>query len=134
MSKLDATSDATIERGERLCEVYETWRRLAPSSHTKFERFTLLGEGITRNDRIFFRHCGSCHAIILIDRLGRQRRVCDHCARARREQARKSPHTGKRRKHEETDLVLYRLQLLGGQFVRERTGVHPLGSDSFFIV
>lgn len=128
--KLDGSSEAAIERGEQLCEVYERWRTLVPSSQMEFEHLTLLGEGVTREDPISFRHCDDCHAIILVDLLGSQRRRCDHCALARREAAGRPTHSGKHPDDEEIDLVLYRFQLQGGRLLRERKGGYTFDDGS----
>jgi hypothetical protein len=126
--KPDGSSEAAIERGEQLCEVYERWQHLVPSSQMEFEHLTLLGEGITRERPISFRHCDDCHAIILVDLLANQRRLCDHCPRARRETAHQT--SERDRDDEETDLVLYQFQLQAGRLLRERKGSYTFDDGS----
>lgn len=127
--KSHGSSEAAIARGEQLCEVYETWRYLVPSSQMEFEHLMLLGEGVIRGQHVSFDHCDDCHAIILIDLLGNQRRLCDHCARPRREDA-PQPDLSVKHRDEEIDLLLYGLQLQGGKLLRESKGIYALDDDS----
>jgi hypothetical protein len=127
LGKRNGSSDAAIARGERLCDIYEIWRDLFPKSQIEFDQLALLGEGLTRGDQISVRHCGSCPAIILVDLLSAQRRVCGYCTRAQREdKLTQSPQSGKHREDEEADLLLYSFQLLGGKLLRERKGAFTL--------
>lgn len=121
-SKRNGSSDAAIECGERLCDVFETWRHLFPASRIEFEQLVLLGGGITRGDKISFGYCGSCRAILLVDRFGTQRKLCDYCAHPRRDDPGELPHSGGHLDQEESDLAIYGLQLLGGHLLRERKG------------
>lgn len=120
---------ATIERGERLCDVYETWRAFFPNSRFEFERLILLGEGVARGEQISFGYCRSCRALLLIDLLGPQRRFCVHCLRARREEHAGRTHARRPRQAKEIDLALYSLQLVGGKILRERNGSYTLVED-----
>jgi hypothetical protein len=128
--KLDGSSEAAIARGEHLCEIFERWRCLVPCSEMEFEHLVLLGDGVTREDRIAFRHCDDCHAIILVDLLGTQRRLCDHCALAYREADQRSAHSGQHG-DDEIDLVLYRYQLQAGLLLCEHQGRYTLDDGSF---
>lgn len=122
----ERTSEAAIERGEQLCAVYEQWLRLVPSSPIEFEHLMLLAEGLNREHPIAFRHCDDCRAIILIDLLGTQRRLCDHCARIRRQVTHQGPQSSMHREDEETDVVLYGYQLQAGLLLHENVGGYAL--------
>jgi hypothetical protein len=112
----DGDVDAALSRGERLCDVYELWQRLLPSSTMEFEQLTLLGEGITRKGQIALGHCDHCRALLLVDVLSTRRRRCGHCSRPRRKSASQAQEPTA--EDEETNLTLYALQLLGGQLLR----------------
>lgn len=129
LSKLNGSSHAAIQRGERLCDVYEAWMRLFPRSHVEFEQLTLLGEGVSRGDQIAFGSCGNCRALLLVDLFGPRRRLCDHCRRSRRDDtAEWSPLEGQR-EEDETDITLYGLQLLGGQLLHLTNGGYTFDEE-----
>ncbi|MBM0105799.1 hypothetical protein JM946_13745 [Steroidobacter sp. S1-65] len=121
--------EAAVERGEQLCDVYETWRAFFPSSRFEFDRLILLGEGLARGQEISFASCRSCHALLLIDLLGPNRRLCVHCSRARREEHARRTNGRRPRQAKEIDLALYGLQLVGGKILRERNGIYTLVDD-----
>lgn len=122
----NGASDPMVERGERLCDVYELWHHYFPRSSIEFEQLRLLGEGITRGEHITFGYCGSCHAIILVDRLAAQRRICGYCARPPRDEDSEVSDSPEVREDEELDLGLYGLQVIGGQLLREGKGGYKL--------
>ncbi len=129
-SKPYGSSHAAIIRGERLCNVYETWMRLFPHSQVEFEQLTLLGEGVSRGDQVSLGYCRNCRALLLVDLFGPSRRLCEHCLRSRREDSARCSQPEKQREDEETDLALYGLQLLGGQLLHEHDGTYTFVDES----
>lgn len=71
-----------IERGERLCDVFEAYRACFPSSMLRFEHLVLLVRGLEQGDAVALSNCGKCGAAILVDLLEARRRACSHCQRA----------------------------------------------------
>jgi hypothetical protein len=76
-------SFASLDRGERLCEAFEAYRACLPVSEIEFDQVVLLASGLAKGDQIELGQCESCHGMILIDRLGRRRPCCSHCAAPR---------------------------------------------------
>jgi hypothetical protein len=73
----------SLDRGERLCEVFEAYLACLPVSEIEFEQVVLLASGLSKGDQIELGECESCHGTILIDRLGRRRPCCSHCVTPR---------------------------------------------------
>jgi hypothetical protein len=72
---------ADLDSGERLCEVYEAFHACFPDAHLEFEQLLLLAVGLTRGDVVELTTCANCQCAILIDILGRRRRMCSICQR-----------------------------------------------------
>lgn len=125
-AKGNGASDTAVERGESLCDIHEIWHRCFPHSPIELEQLRLLGEGIARGEEVTFGYCGNCRAIILVDRLAAQRRICAYCARPLREDDAESMSSLQSREEEETELALHGLQLIGGQLLRECRGGYTL--------
>jgi hypothetical protein len=68
-----------IELGERLCAAFESYLACSPQSGLEIEHLLLLARGIERADTIALSQCNTCQALILVDLLGPQRRLCSHC-------------------------------------------------------
>lgn len=76
-----ARSLPNLTRGERLCTVYETYRAIVPASQLAIEHVILLVTALAQGDELEIGNCANCDAVILIDRLGTERRVCAACRR-----------------------------------------------------
>ena len=72
---------ADLDSGERLCEVYEAFHACFPGAHLEFEQLLLLAVGLTRGDVVELTTCANCQCAILVDLLGRRRRMCSVCQR-----------------------------------------------------
>ena len=72
---------ADLDSGERLCEVYEAFHACFPDAHLEFEQLLLLAVGLTRRDVVELTTCANCQCAILVDLLGRRRRMCSVCQR-----------------------------------------------------
>lgn len=75
-------SMSTIELGDRLCEVFESYLACFPNSELEFEHLTLLARGLEEADAIALSNCSHCEAVVLADLLGKPRRSCSHCQHA----------------------------------------------------
>jgi hypothetical protein len=72
---------ADLDSGERLCEVYEAFHACFPDAHLEFEQLLLLAVGLTRREVVELTNCANCQCAILVDLLGRRRRMCSICQR-----------------------------------------------------
>lgn len=70
---------SSVELGERLCEVFETYLACFPEGALEFEHLTLLVRGLDGGDAIALATCDKCSAVVLLDLLGTRRRLCSHC-------------------------------------------------------
>jgi hypothetical protein len=68
-----------IQRGEALCEAYETYRRLVPSSRISFEHAVFLVTALARGDELNATLCSDCHSLIVVDRFAVSGRRCYNC-------------------------------------------------------
>lgn len=73
---------STIEFGERLCEVFESYVACFPRAELELEHLVLLARGLEQADVVALSNCSNCEAVILVDLLGTRRRLCSHCQRA----------------------------------------------------
>jgi hypothetical protein len=70
---------STVEAGERLCEVFELYRHIAPQSDFTMDQFFVLMEALGDGEDLAIGHCRNCHGALLIDPLGASRRLCTAC-------------------------------------------------------
>lgn len=68
-----------IARVERLCDAYWTFRYLLPEATISFEHMLLLLSEADRGVELATAECGSCDALMVVDRLAVQERLCCHC-------------------------------------------------------
>jgi hypothetical protein len=73
------TRIASVEFGERLCDVFETYLACFPKSELELEHLALLARGLDQGDAIAISNCTNCEAVILSDLLGTRRHLCSHC-------------------------------------------------------
>jgi hypothetical protein len=71
----------SLDRGERLCDVYEAYRTYFPESEVTFELIVLLAIGMAEPNSLDLRRCSSCPGIVVIDLLSVRNRGCSQCAR-----------------------------------------------------
>jgi hypothetical protein len=72
----------TVETGERLCHVYELYRKIVPSSRLTMDQLIVLVIALAEREDFEIVHCGNCHGALLVDRLGSDRRLCRACRQA----------------------------------------------------
>lgn len=68
-----------VEGAERLCRVFEVYRRVAPESRFTMDQLIRLVIALTERQEFELGHCRNCHGALLLDRLGDGRRVCPAC-------------------------------------------------------
>jgi hypothetical protein len=69
----------TLERGERLCDVYEAYRTYFPESEVNFELIVLLAIGLAEPHALELKTCTTCPRVIVFDLLSVKHRSCSHC-------------------------------------------------------
>lgn len=69
----------TLERGERLCDVYEAYRTYFPESEVNFELIVLLAIGLAEPHALELKVCATCPGVIVIDLLSVKYRYCSQC-------------------------------------------------------
>jgi hypothetical protein len=68
-----------LEMGEGLCQVFESYRQLVPQSRFTMDQFIRLVLALADGHELVIGHCADCHAALLLDRLGLERRICPTC-------------------------------------------------------
>jgi hypothetical protein len=71
----------TLETGETLCCIFESYHCLYPGSRFCFEQFLLLAKGLLGGISIKRDECVRCGAAIVVDALGSGARRCGSCGR-----------------------------------------------------
>jgi hypothetical protein len=69
----------TLERGERLCDVYEAYRTYFPESEVNFELIVLLAIGLAEPHALELKNCITCPRVIVFDLLSVKHRNCSQC-------------------------------------------------------
>lgn len=72
-----------LDRGERLCEVYEAFHTYVPESDVHFEQVVLLAIALAEPHALEIGRCASCPGVIVIDLLSVKHRECSQCERLR---------------------------------------------------
>lgn len=73
----------TVERGERLCEAYETYLDLVSPARLSFEHLVLLVDTLAAGEILALESCTGCGAALLVEPATLARRRCE-CCRATR--------------------------------------------------
>jgi hypothetical protein len=76
-----------IDRGERICRVFELYKQLVPGALFTMDLFILLLLELAASDYLEVVHCVHCHGAILIDRLGSTRHLCVWCRQTLRQRS-----------------------------------------------
>lgn len=72
-----------MQRGEALCEAFETYRRLVPAPRISFEHAVFLVTALARGEELRAAHCADCAGLIVVDRLATRMRRCLACEDSR---------------------------------------------------
>ena len=70
---------ATLERGHRLCDAYETFLRLIPRTTISFEHAAYFVTSIFKGDELKLATCIDCAGLFVIDRLSLRPERCARC-------------------------------------------------------
>ena len=74
-----------VARGERLCEAYEAYLTLVPSSLITFEHAILLVNSLARGDELRLGDCTECGVLVVVDSLSIGDIRCSRCVAPREE-------------------------------------------------
>jgi Flagellar transcriptional activator (FlhC) len=69
-----------VSRGELLCQAFEAYRALIPSSQISFEHAVFLATALARGDQLRLGGCADCGSLVVVDRFPIRDRRCHHCA------------------------------------------------------
>ena len=69
-----------VARGERLCQAFEAYLMLVPSSHITFEHAVLLVNELARGDELKLGDCTECGVLVVVDSLALGDIRCSRCA------------------------------------------------------
>lgn len=70
---------ARLEVGEKLCQAYELFQHLLPSATFGMEQYMVLLFALAERTDLALDFCEGCQGVLLIDPLGRARRMCSRC-------------------------------------------------------
>ncbi|HTQ37041.1 MAG TPA: hypothetical protein VMH77_08395 [Steroidobacteraceae bacterium] len=68
-----------MQRGEALCEAFETYLRLVPDARISFEHAVFLVTALARGDELRAGPCADCTGLIVLDRYSPGLRRCMAC-------------------------------------------------------
>jgi hypothetical protein len=72
-----------MQRGEALCEAFETYRWVLPTGRISFEHAVFLVMALARGDEIRAIACADCTVLIVVDRFASMARRCAGCESSR---------------------------------------------------
>lgn len=70
-----------VQRGEALCEAFETYRHLVQSPRISFEHAVFLITALARGDELSAIVCADCRGLMVVDRYAVPARRCAGCER-----------------------------------------------------
>lgn len=68
-----------VQRGEALCEAFETYQHLVQGPRISFEHAVFLITALARGEELSAVVCGDCRALMIVDRLAMPLRRCTAC-------------------------------------------------------
>jgi hypothetical protein len=71
-----------VARGERLCQAFEAYLLLVPSSQISFEHAVLLVNELTRGEELRLGDCMLCGGLVVVDSLALRDLRCSRCTEA----------------------------------------------------
>ena len=71
-----------VARGERLCQAFEAYLMLVPSSQISFEHAVLLINELTRGVELRLGDCMLCGGLVVVDRFALRDIRCNRCTEA----------------------------------------------------
>jgi hypothetical protein len=73
------TMQPDLDKGERLCSVFETFKSISPDSIITIEQMFLLVAALSRHDEIDLALCVGCGQAAIVDRLQVAPQRCESC-------------------------------------------------------
>ena len=89
--------------GEQICDAYEEYREIFSTSQLSLERVMTLVVLLAEGGELALSHCASCDGTMLLDRLGVERRVCEHCRASARDSSQDGARPDERRERGDLD-------------------------------
>jgi hypothetical protein len=71
----------SVQRGEALCEAFETYQHLVRSPRISFEHAVYLITALARGEELLATLCGDCRGLMVVDRFAVPLRRCAGCER-----------------------------------------------------
>ena len=71
--------DPAVALGERVCQAFEAYRLIVPAARISFEHLILLLAALKRGDELRLTVCGSCGALLVVERLAARQNRCLYC-------------------------------------------------------
>ena len=71
----------SIARGELLCQAFEMYRALVPSSQISFEHAVFLATTLSRGEQLRLGACSSCGSLVVVERFPVREKRCYQCAK-----------------------------------------------------
>lgn len=72
----------SVARGEALCNAFETFRAMVPSSQISFEHAVFLATTLTRGEQLRLGGCVDCGSLVVSERFPIREKRCHHCSGA----------------------------------------------------
>jgi hypothetical protein len=69
-----------VARGELLCQAFETYREMIPSSQISFEHAVFLATTLSRGEQLRLGGCTDCGSLVVTERFPIRDKRCHHCA------------------------------------------------------
>lgn len=69
----------SVARGELLCNAFETYRAMVPSSQISFEHAVFLATTLTRGEQLRLGGCADCGSLVVTERFPIREKRCHHC-------------------------------------------------------
>jgi hypothetical protein len=69
----------SLARGEALCNAFETFRAMIPSSQISFEHTVFLATALARGEQLRLGGCPECGGLLVTERFLIREKRCHHC-------------------------------------------------------
>jgi hypothetical protein len=69
----------SVARGELLCQAFETYREMVPSSQISFEHAVFLATTLSRGEQLRLGGCTDCGSLVVTERFPIRDKRCHHC-------------------------------------------------------
>ena len=79
-TKLYRSYMPNVARGELLCQAFETYQAMIPSSQISFEHAVFLATTLWRGEQLRLGGCTDCGSLMVTERFPIRDKRCHHCA------------------------------------------------------